>query len=156
VRKIKVLAKLRKLGTPDPCVALQATITDLETKLAAAEGTLNDPNLLHLAMLRGTVPKLSWRQVCHLSGEVYNGEEAQLSEIVRLREVLEAAEAKVARVEALPDLIPTNWLDPLLTGPDSPLPPGFEFTAMHIEKLLRGIKERIKDAVKAALREDGK
>ena len=68
-------------------------IIELINKAEAAEATLQDSALLHAAMLRGTVPRLSWRQLCHLSGEVYNGEEAQLAEIVRLREELKAAEA---------------------------------------------------------------
>jgi hypothetical protein len=41
------------------------------------------------------------------------------------------------------DLVPTNWCDPLLTGKDGlGVPP---WDCQHIEKLLRGIQERIRE-----------
>jgi type IV secretory pathway VirB9-like protein len=45
----------------------------------------------------------------------------------------------------LADLIPTNWLDPLLTGPDAVIQ-GYSFTPKDIERLLLAIKERVRKA----------
>lgn len=61
---------------------LQARIAELEAGIAQ----LKDPTSVHLAMLRGDVAMPSWRLLCHVTGEVPNGEDALLSEIVRLRE----------------------------------------------------------------------
>lgn len=44
------------------------------------------------------------------------------------------------------DAIPTNWCDPLLTGPTAALPEGYRFAPSDIEKLLRGIRQRIERA----------
>lgn len=49
--------------------------------------------------------------------------------------------------EALIACVPTNWCDPLLTGPDSALPTtGQEITNRHIEALLLAIIKRMKAA----------
>lgn len=41
--------------------------------------------------------------------------------------------------------VPTNWLDPLLSGPKAVLPKNFKLlTPRHIEALLRGIQDRIR------------
>lgn len=47
----------------------------------------------------------------------------------------------------LSDLIPTNWLDPLLTGPNAALPgAGDPIEPKHIEVLLRRLKQRVQEA----------
>jgi hypothetical protein len=48
----------------------------------------------------------------------------------------------------LSDLVPTNWLDPLLTGPQGIGTPPYQ--GRHIEQLLRGIQDRIRVAEKTA------
>jgi len=58
-----------------------------------------------------------------------------------------AAPAKKARREALEKLIPSNWCDPLLTGPDAALPAGkHTYTPTDIERLLNAIRERVRAA----------
>ena len=43
------------------------------------------------------------------------------------------------------DMVPTNWLDPLLTGDDAALPKvGAKINGRHIEALLFGIRDRIR------------
>ena len=44
----------------------------------------------------------------------------------------------------LSDLVPTNWCDPLLTGPDGIGEQPWD--CRHIEKLLRGVQDRIRAA----------
>ena len=46
--------------------------------------------------------------------------------------------------ELLSELVPTNWCDPLLTGPDSIGKP--PYNCRTIEKLLRGIQDRLREA----------
>lgn len=47
----------------------------------------------------------------------------------------------------LSELVPTNWLDPLLTGPDAVLlEVGKEVTLEHVAELLRRLKKRLQDA----------
>lgn len=67
----------------------------------------------------------------------------------------EAAEwwnARTAPVEAQPtqplaDLVPTNWLDPLFSGPNAVLQGrGGTWGCPDIERLLRAVKKRIADA----------
>jgi hypothetical protein len=48
----------------------------------------------------------------------------------------------------LSDLVPTNWLDPLLTGPQGIGTPPYQ--SRHIEQLLRGIQDRLRVAEKTA------
>ena len=45
----------------------------------------------------------------------------------------------------LSDLVPTNWLDPLLTGPQAVVanPP---YSCLDIARLLRAVKRRLRDA----------
>lgn len=47
-----------------------------------------------------------------------------------------------AGLESIADAVPTNWCDPLLTGKNAAIgnPP---YDCQDIERLLRGIKERI-------------
>ena len=44
------------------------------------------------------------------------------------------------------DLVPSNWCDPLLTGPSKVLPEGYTYGPKDIERLLLAIKQRIADA----------
>lgn len=45
----------------------------------------------------------------------------------------------------LPNLVPTNWCDPLLTGPDAVFTD--EPNCRDIEALLRGIQDRQREAL---------
>jgi hypothetical protein len=65
-------------------------------------------------------------------------EEADLL-ISSLKADLSEARLEVGRIK---DAIPTNWLDPLLTGPNAVIgePP---YTGLDIERLLQAIKKRI-------------
>lgn len=53
---------------------------------------------------------------------------------------------KKSAKERLSDCVPTNWLDPLLTGPDAALPKerAGKWGCRDIEALLRGIQDRIR------------
>ena len=59
-------------------------------------------------------------------------------------------EFRVAPSEAgnsLADLVPTNWVDPLLSGPDKALTGEIgKWGCPDIENLLRAVKKRISDA----------
>ena len=52
-------------------------------------------------------------------------------------------EAKSRRLPPLSDLVPTTWLDSLLTGSSKVIADGFEFTPKDIERLLLAVKGRI-------------
>lgn len=43
------------------------------------------------------------------------------------------------------DMVPTSWLDPLLTGPEAIIKamPGGQYTGTDIENLLRAVRQRI-------------
>ena len=56
-----------------------------------------------------------------------------------VNQIREAAEYKSNILSA----IPTNWLDPLLTGQNSVLPPGHVYTPKDIERLLLAIRKRL-------------
>lgn len=45
-------------------------------------------------------------------------------------------------IEECARLVPTNWCDPLLTGPEAPKGP---LNNRDVERLLRGIQDRIRD-----------
>jgi hypothetical protein len=49
--------------------------------------------------------------------------------------------AVAAERERCAKLVPTNWCDPLLTGPDAPKTP---LDCRGVEQLLRGIQDRIR------------
>lgn len=60
-----------------------------------------------------------------------------------------AATSEATRIERerCVECVPTNWCDSLLTGPDAAMPsPGTKITHRHVEALLRGIQDRIRDA----------
>ena len=52
-------------------------------------------------------------------------------------------------LEDLPKAIPTNWCDPLLTGPDAVMKS--EYDCRDIEALLRGVQDRLRVNVEKAL-----
>jgi hypothetical protein len=63
------------------------------------------------------------------------------AELEKLRQRCEAAEAAV----------PTNWCDPLLTGPNAALGPhAGKWGCPDIERLLAGVRNRIKAAIDRA------
>ncbi len=62
-----------------------------------------------------------------------------------VREYIEQIERRRDALLNLPNLVPTNWCDPLLTGPDSICGPPYDCRA--IEKLLRGIQDRLRAAI---------
>lgn len=47
------------------------------------------------------------------------------------------------RKQKMADLVPTNWLDPLLTGPGKVIKDGYTFDCKDIERLLLAIQARI-------------
>jgi hypothetical protein len=59
---------------------------------------------------------------------------------------------KPKKRKLLSDLVPTNWLDSLLTGPDGIGTPPYQ--ARHIEQLLRGIQDRLRTAERTNQREE--
>lgn len=65
---------------------------------AVAQSALNEPGKVYHAMLRGEIPKLTWRQMVHLSGPVPNTADEALAEIARLREELQAAKSASADI----------------------------------------------------------
>jgi hypothetical protein len=56
---------------------------------------------------------------------------------------------KPKKRKPLSDLVPTNWLDPLLTGPDAVLR-GTKFNCQDIERLMLAVKERIRSAERSS------
>jgi hypothetical protein len=63
-------------------------------------------------------------------------------------------EVRMAGLEQLPEIIPTNWLDPLLSGPNAVLPATTrEITPKHIEALLLAVIKRQRERIAALRRE---
>ena len=56
--------------------------------------------------------------------------------------------ARKKRKQSMADLVPSNWCDSLLTGPDAALRKGYTFDCQDIERLLNGLRERIRRAEK--------
>jgi hypothetical protein len=67
---------------------------------------------------------------------LYKSEAALLSERELVKELRRALDEAAKAV-------PTNWLDPLLIGPDAVLPKDGAYNPRHIEALLRGVRDRI-------------
>jgi len=65
-----------------------------------------------------------------------------------------SASLKRAKKRPLSDLVPTNWTDPLLTGPNGIGQPPYD--CRQIEKLLRGVQDRIREAEEKAPRRSSK
>lgn len=89
-------------------------------------------------------------QAAEIAKEGHNGwgntMTAAADELSRLR-------ARVERLENLPELVPTNWCDPLLTGKDSIGPPPYD--CRKVEQLLRGIQDRMRQALAKQENENG-
>ena len=58
---------------------------------------LQDPAVVYMAMLRGEIAKLTWRQMVHLSGPVPNTADEALVEITRLRSEVKGLKADIDR-----------------------------------------------------------
>src|SRR3990167_4726774 len=65
---------------------------------------------------------------------------AQVTDSWNRRAVLPEARRKLS------DLVPTSWLDPLLSGPGAALPAIGDIEPKHIEAMLRRLKARIEEA----------
>lgn len=61
----------------------------------------------------------------------------------------ESAALSPVRSEPLLAAIPSNWCDPLLTGPNAVLPKGYSYTPADVERLLNAIRERLQKAIAA-------
>ncbi len=72
---------------------------------AVAQSALNEPGKVYHAMLRGEIPKLTWRQMVHLSGPVPNTADEALAEIVRLRSEVKELKADPVPAPAVPNEI---------------------------------------------------
>lgn len=49
--------------------------------------------------------------------------------------------------------IPTNWCDPILTGPNKVLPDDYAYMPQHIEKVLLAVRARV-EAIPYTVSED--
>lgn len=96
------LRKMRVMGplTETEDVAIQGLLNcarvlhEEHTRMATA---LKDPATVHVAMIRGTIAKPSWRTMVDLHGEVPNGEDVQLMRIAELQEQLVVANKALER-----------------------------------------------------------
>lgn len=70
-------------------------IESLQAQLASYKNSAN----VHASMLTGRIATISWRQHCHITGGVLNSEDAQLAEIVKLREELAEAKGEIERLD---------------------------------------------------------
>jgi hypothetical protein len=70
------------------------------------------------------------------SHNYYRGKIAGIKLAIRLEPLVRGKFAELL------EEIPTNWLDPLLTGKDAILK-GYEYTPKEIEKLLKALKDRL-------------
>lgn len=52
---------------------------------------------------------------------------------------------KYSLAAELINCVPTNWCDPMLTGPDKVLPEGYKYTPQDIEHLLLAIRKRMEE-----------
>lgn len=85
--------------------------------------------------------------------EVSSEDEALVDSLIRDRtkdmEVLSVVtkdQCKAEKLELLDKaikMIPTNWIDPLLTGENKVLPDGYSYDPKDIERLLLAVKSRI-------------
>ena len=67
----------------------------------------------------------------------------------QLLELVASQQHRIEQLQRVPDLVPTNWIDGLLTGPDAVWPPpGTAPTNRHVEALLRGIQDRQRERVR--------
>lgn len=93
------------------------------------------------------IPDLDGWRISDASGGCHM---ANWHELGLIGEVLELKAVLAARSETAPgklhELIPTNWLDPLLTGPNAVINGGHEYGGSDIERLLSALRERIRKA----------
>ena len=69
------------------------------------------------------------------------------AKIERIQDALQQAvnEATHEERKRCAEMVPTTWLDPLLTGDDAAIPKvGEKINGLHIEALLLGIRDRIR------------
>lgn len=99
------------------------------------------------------VYKTGCRPASDVEAQLWNELEAAAARIQELERELAAFEpaddivaaAKREAFEAAADCVPTNWLDPLLTGPEAAFRrKDGKFDCREIEALLRGIQDRIR------------
>ena len=93
--------------------------------------------------------------VVTITGEEYynlldSAEELRVAKakIERMQDALQQAvnEATQEERKRCAEMVPKTWLDPLLTGDDAALPKvGAKINGRHIEALLLGIRDRIRD-----------
>ena len=65
------------------------------------------------------------------------------------------ADERRRTLEEAAEAVPTSWLDPLLTGEDGIGKNGAFFSCLDVEKVLRGVKKRIRAKAQAGP-EEGK
>lgn len=75
----------------------EAKARGFPVEYAVALSALNESGKVYYAMLRGEIPKLTWRQMVHLSGPVPNTADEALAEITRLRGEVKGLEADIDR-----------------------------------------------------------
>lgn len=83
---------------------------------------------------------------------------AQLADEPRekLIEIIVRLEKRIEDLRLVPELVPTSWLDELLTGPKAVLPKvGGTITPKHIELLLNRVKARQCARISDLDREEG-
>jgi hypothetical protein len=69
----------------------------------------------------------------------------------RLQALVASWRRRGEALEKLPEVVPTTWLDPLLSGPDAVV--GKNTDCRVIEALLRGVQDRLRLKAQAALKE---
>lgn len=75
---------------------------------------------------------------CHIPVSWHSADSGD--ELSNLKAQVAEREGEIAE---LIESIPTTWLDPLLTGPESVLPDGYKYCPQDIENLLRALKKRL-------------
>lgn len=93
----------------------------------------------------------------HTQEQAYRGVDQQgnrrsaiNADALRIAQELERSHVPKDKAKKLSDLVPTNWCDELLTGPNGIGQPPYD--CRHIEKLLRGVQDRIRAAEQKKVR----
>lgn len=73
----------------------------------------------------------------------------------RVAELMARVERLEQALREIPNAIPTNWLDSLLSGPDAVVR-GLRYDSRDIELLLNALRERIVSIARAALNDKEK
>lgn len=66
----------------------------------------------------------------------------------QLLELVASQQHRIEQLQQVPELVPTNWVDGLLTGPNAVWPATGTPTNRHVEALLRGIQDRQRERVR--------